>query len=83
MPPQRGTSRSRATGVATSRRFKAIYVAITTVFLVAAFGMAVAAAAGVVAAGVWALALACLAMGGAMTAASKHMTAPPRTTRPR
>ena len=49
----------------TSRRFKAVYVAITATFLLVAFGFA--------AAGIWVVALACLAMGGAMTAASRQM----------
>jgi hypothetical protein len=74
---------SPSTGIPTTRRFKAIYVAITALFLVAAFGTAVAAAVGAVAAGVWAIAAACLAMGAVMTVASKHMKAPPRSTRPR
>lgn len=66
-----------STGIPTTRRFKAIYVAITALFLVAAFGAAVAAATGLAAAGVWAVAVACLGMGGMMTAASKQMKTPP------
>ncbi|MDQ8045181.1 MAG: hypothetical protein AAGC46_13985 [Solirubrobacteraceae bacterium] len=68
----------RSAGIPTSRRFKAIYVAITAAFLVAALGAAVAAAAGVAAAGVWAVAAACAGMGGMMTAAARQMKAPPK-----
>ena len=58
------------TGVPTTRRFKAIYVAITVVFVLAALGFA--------AAGIWVVALAAFAMGGMMSAASTQMAVPPR-----
>lgn len=59
---------SSSHGVPTTRTFKVIYVAITAVFLLAAVGFA--------AAGVWVLGVACIAMGGMMTAASTQMKTP-------
>ncbi len=54
----------------TTPRFKAIYLAITVLFVIAAFGFA--------AAGIWVVALATFAMGGVMSVASRQMKAPPR-----
>jgi hypothetical protein len=77
--PSSTTPGTRRPGIPTTRRFKAIYVAITAAFLVAALGAAAAAATGLVAAGVWALALACGGMGAVMTAASRQMKPPPKS----
>lgn len=55
-------------GVPTTARFKAIYVAITVAFAIAAFGLAFA--------GLWVVGLACLGMGGMMAAASSQMRTP-------
>lgn len=57
-----------------SRRAKAIYVAITVVFVLIAFGFA--------AAGIWAVALACLGMGGIMAGASRGMKVLPKAPAP-
>ncbi|MDO9353684.1 MAG: hypothetical protein Q7T55_08310 [Solirubrobacteraceae bacterium] len=53
----------------TTRRFKLIYLAITALFVLAAFGFA--------AAGIWVVALATFLMGGVMTVASRQMKVPP------
>lgn len=52
--------------VKVSRRFRLVYLALTTAFVLAAVGFA--------AAQVWVVAVACLLMGAAMTGASRQMT---------
>jgi len=55
------------TRVPVGRRFRLVYLVLTTAFVVAAFGFAVAQ--------VWVVAVACLLMGAAMTGASRQMVA--------
>jgi hypothetical protein len=54
--------------VPTTRRFKLVYLTITALFILAAFGFA--------AAGIWVVALAAFLMGGVMTVASRQMQPP-------
>ncbi len=66
---------SPRSGVLISARAKRIYVGVTIAYMLVAAGFA--------AAGVWVVAVALLAMGGAMTGASLQMRTPDRAARPK